>query len=351
MLNNDQITFIIKDLNARGIVADDIQDEIIDHVCSSVEERVLRDENFIDAYHSVLGSFGHNVGLHQTQKQFIQQQNRNTTIMLKNYVTIAWRNLRKQGFYSLINVAGLAIGVAACLMIVLFINDELSYDKYNLNADRIFRTEAEVKFGGNEFKMTYRPAAEAGMLAQDFPEVESVVRFRANGSYLIKTQDDATNIKEQNVIWTDPTFFKIFSVNVLEGNGAKALADPASVAISKKMAEKYFPGTSALGQPFILDNKYHAKVTAVFENIPTASHFHFDILVSMVGDWPIAHEAQSTSYMNENFNEYILLKPGTDVQQLRDKLQGFVEKHMGPEVAQAFGGDFTFEKKMQGIRK
>lgn len=350
-LTDEHINYIIKDLNYRGIVLEGFQDEVIDHVCSAVETEMdkvrLPDgqgKRFIDAYHEVLKSFGSTSGLRKTQQQTLKSENQKAKIMLRNYLTIAWRNLRRHSFYSLINIIGLAIGVAACLVIVLFIIDELGYDSYNTKANRIYRIDAEIKFGGNHFKMAYRGPREAYALMQDYPEIESTIRFRNSGSYLVKPANGTENFKEKNVIWADSTFFRIFSVNVLEGNPTTALKEPASIAISKKIADKYFPGTSALGQSMILDNKYNAKVTAVFEDIPAASHFHFDILVSMVGDWPIAREAQSSSYMNEDFNTYLLLKEGADAKALESKLPGFLEKYMGPQLAEALGGDFTMKK-------
>ena len=111
-------------------------------------------KKFIDAYHEVLKSFGHTAGLRKTQRQIWLAENQKIKIMLKNYLTIAFRNLRKQGFYSLINIFGLAVGVAACLVIVLFIIDELSYDKFNSKADRIYRLHNEIKFGGNHYFLT-----------------------------------------------------------------------------------------------------------------------------------------------------------------------------------------------------
>ncbi|MEQ8424766.1 MAG: ABC transporter permease, partial [Cyclobacteriaceae bacterium] len=261
--------------------------------------------------------------------------------MLKNNLIIALRQLRKQSFYSFINITGLAIGVAACLVIVLFIVDELSYDRYNTKAERIYRINNEIKFGGSHANMTTSAAPVAHTLQQDYPEVEATVRFRDYGSYLVKTGDGAENIKEKNVIWTDSTFFKIFSVNVIEGNPNTALAQPSSVAISKKMADKYFPGKSAMGQSLILDNVRHATVTAVYEDIPTTSHFHFDILISMIGEWPVAREAQSSAYLSNNFQTYLLLREGADAKALEAKLPGFLEKYMGPQIAQIMGDDFT----------
>ncbi len=264
--------------------------------------------------------------------------------MIRNFLTIAWRNLYKQGFYSFINIFGLAVGVAACLVIVLFVMDELRYDQYNTKATRIYRLNNEIKFGGNYMHMTYSPAPTAHAFLQDYPEIESTVRFRNYGSYLVKPVETAENIKERNVIWTDSTFFKIFSVRVLEGNPDNALKEPASIAISKRIARKYFPTESALGKSLILDNKYNGKVTAVFEDIPLASHFHFDILIAMVGDWPVAKEAQSMAFLSNNFNTYLLLKEGADAKALQAKIPGFLEKYVGPQIAQVMGGEFTMEK-------
>lgn len=343
-VNNDHINYIIKDLNHRGIVADDIQEELIDHVCSAVEKEMEAGNRFIDAYHLVLLSFGHNTGLRNTQKEILQTENKTVKLMLKNYLTIAMRNLRKQSFYSFINIGGLAVGVAACLIIVLFIMDELSYDKYNAKAHRIYRLNNEIKFGGNHYRMTTSSAPTAHALQHDYPEIESTVRFRGYGSYLVKTSDASENIKEQRVMWTDSTFFKIFSVNVLEGDAKTALKEPASIAISKRTADKYFPNKNALGQTMILDNKYNAKVTAVFDDIPAASHFHFDILIAMIGDWPVAKEAQSTVFLSNNFTTYLLFKEGTDAKAFEAKLPGFLAKYVGPQIAQLLGGDFTMDK-------
>ena len=251
--------------------------------------------------------------------------------MLKNYLTIATRNLRKQGFYSFINIAGLAVGVAACLVIVLYVVDELSYDSYNTKADRIYRVDNEIKIGSNNFQMAKSPAPAAQALQQDYPEIEATVRFCDYGTYLVRSESMTDNIKEQSVIWTDSTFFKIFSLKVLEGDGEKALREPASLAISKRTAEKYFPNESALGQSLILDNKYHGTVSAVYENIPSTSHFHFDILISMVGDWLVAREARGTLFSESNFNSYLLLKEGASAQRLEAKLPEFVKKYIASE--------------------
>lgn len=350
-LSEEHIKYIIKDLHHRGIVAGGIEEELIDHVCSGVEDRIMKGARFIVAYQEVLKTFGQVRGLRETQKETLESINKKTNIMLKNYITIAFRNLRKHRFYTLINILGLAIGVASCLIIVLFIADEMSYDKYNVNANRIYRLHNEIKFGGNHMHIATTSAPAAHAMQQDYPEIEATVRFRTYGSYLVKPSDGTENIKEENVAWTDSTFFKVFSVKVLEGNPNTALKQPASVAISKRMADKYFPGKSALGQPLILDNKRNAKVTAVYETIPVASHFHFDILIAMVGDWPVAKEAQSPVFLNNNFVTYLLLKEGADAKAFQAKLPGFLQKYVGPQIAQLLGGEFTMEKFQESGNK
>ena len=156
--------------------------------------------------------------------------------MLHNYLTIALRNLRKHKTFSFINIMGLAIGIAVCLLILLWVVDELSYDRWNDKYDRIYRVAGEVKFGGLHNTFAVAPAPMAAALVSDFPEIETVVRFRQQGSFLIKSK--VQNFKEDNVIFADSTLFKVFSLKMLQGNPEVALNAPQTIVISKSMAEK-----------------------------------------------------------------------------------------------------------------
>jgi len=339
-LTDDHISYIIKDLHYRGLVLESLHDEMIDHVCALVEEKMVAGARFIDAYHHVLRSFGSTAGIRRTQKETLQFEYQKPKNMLRNYIIIAFRNLTKNRFYTFINVAGLATGIAACLVIALFVAYELSFDKYHDKADRIYRVNGEIKFGGNHYRLAVAPAPLAEAMIADYPEVESAVRFRNWGSFLVKKSETADNIKEDNIIWVDSTFFKIFSVPVLEGNPNTALKEPNSVAISQKIAGKFFPNESALGQTLILENKTAVKVTAVFHDMPETGHFKYDILIAMSG----FDEAKSTNFLSNNFNTYLLFKKGADVKAFEDKLPAFVVKYIGPQAAQILGGEFSLEK-------
>jgi putative ABC transport system permease protein len=337
-LSNEHIDYITKDLNYRGIVADGIQDELIDHVCSAVEKELKKEKRFIDAYHTVLKRFGHTAGLRDTQKQVIQTENKKPKDMLKNYFTVALRNLRKHSFYSFINVAGLSIGLAICFVIVLFVRNEMSYDTHFANAERLYRINSEIKFGGNHYNMLYTPPAMATAMVEEIPEVEATVRFRERGSYLVKR--DVENIKENHVIWADKDFFKVFSVPVLAGNPATALAEPNSIAISKRIANKFFPNEEAFGKTLILDNNMNMKITAVYEDIPANTHFHFDILIAMEG----LEESKRPVWYSNNFQAYILLREGANPQAVNEKLTRLVVERAMPQLGEILGGDFSVEK-------
>lgn len=259
--------------------------------------------------------------------------------MIRNYITVALRNLLKQRFYALINIFGLATGIASCLVIVLFIAFELSYDRYHEKAARIYRVNGEIKFGPNHYRLAVAAAPFGEAMAEDFPEVENYVRFRNRGSFLVKAKETDTNIKEDRVIYVDSTFFSVFTAPVIEGDPNTALNDNNSIAISQSIAAKYFPGSSAVGQTMILDNNQLCKVTAVFRDMPDNGHFKFNILISMTG----LEEAKSANFVSNNFNTYLLLRPGTSYEAVNTKMPAFIEKHFGPQLLSILGDDFTLE--------
>ena len=343
-LTKEHIDYIIKDLHHRGIVLEGFDDEIIDHVCTGVEERMRSGKKFIDAYRATLRSFGNTDGLRETQKQIIQIRTK-TSLMFKSYFLLALRNHIRNKFYTAINVAGLAIGIASCLIIMLFVKHELGYDGFNEKADRIYRVNTELRFGAVHKRLALAAPQLNDLFLQTYPEIESAVRLYNWGPRYVRRPDHDERFHEK-VVWSDSTLFMVFTIPLLEGDAGSALTEPNTVAISRTMAEKYFPEGNAVGKSLILDDDVNHRVTAVFEDLPENSHFHFDIFRSIV-ELPAAKNMSHIG--GEWMNLYLLLREGADPLQLESKFPAFIEKYVGPQLADVLQGDFTMDKfKSQG---
>ncbi|MFD2200881.1 ABC transporter permease [Shivajiella indica] len=257
--------------------------------------------------------------------------------MLKNILKIAIRSFWKTKSISIINVLGLSLGIALCLIIALFVRNELSYDKHFPNAERIYRVTSDIVFGGNAMKMTYAPAPMADALVEEIPEVEAAVHFRNQGSFLIKRFEE--NIKENKVIFAGKDFLKVFNIPLIQGNSKGALDEPNTMLISQTLAEKFFKGENAVGQSLVLDNKTDYKITGVYEDIPENSHFDFHVLLAAEG----LPEAKSPNWLGNNFQTYLLVNPSADVREMEQKITAMTEKHISPVLKQVLGEDFTLE--------
>ena len=199
--------------------------------------------------------------------------------MIKNYIKTAYRSLTKNKAFTAINVLGLALGLATCLLIVFYVFDELSYDRYNTKADRVFRLNEEIKFGGAQNPYAITPPAAAAALKADFPEIEQGARFRNEGGNKVKK--GAQNIQEDRMVYADNSIFDVFTLPVISGSTPNALTDPHTVVITEDVAKKYFGNTNAVGQVLTFNDTSQFKITAVIKNIPQQSHFHFDFFMSM----------------------------------------------------------------------
>jgi len=257
--------------------------------------------------------------------------------MLKNILKIALRSFWKTKSISIINVLGLSLGIALCLIIALFVRNELSYDRHFPNAERIYRVTSDIVFGGNAMNMTYAPAPMAEALVEEIPEVEASVHFRNQGSFLIKRFED--NIKENKVIFAGKDFLKVFDIPLLKGSKKGALDEPNTMMISQTMADKFFKGENAVGQSLVLDNRTDYKITAVYEDIPENSHFDFHVLLAAEG----LPEAKSGQWLGNNFQTYVLVNSSADRKDMEQKIASMVEKHMTPVLKQVMGEDFTLE--------
>ncbi|HEX5153767.1 MAG TPA: FtsX-like permease family protein [Parafilimonas sp.] len=244
--------------------------------------------------------------------------------MFKNYLKTAFRNLLKSKFYTSLNIIGLAAGLATCLLIMLYVMDELSYDKFNVNAGRIYRVNNEVKFGDNHFDMAVSPALLGSTMVREFPEVQQYTRLRWYGSFRVKKGSE--NIQEDRIGFADSTLFDVFTLPVIDGDPKTALTEPHSLVITEKIAMKYFNTTQAAGRTMLINDTGNYKVTAVIKNIPAQSHFNFNIFVPMRE----SDGANDDNWLSENWNTYILLKKNADAKRLESQLNPFMEKHTAP---------------------
>ena len=253
--------------------------------------------------------------------------------MLKSYFTIAFRNLAKRKFYAGINILGLSIGLTSCLLIVLYIHHELSYDTMHTNADRIYRVGLNAKISDQETKTTVTSPSLAFTTVEELPEVENATRiFHFFGAQTIRYGE--TTIVEEKVFFADSTFFDVFSFQLLAGDPASALTEPNTVVLTEEMAQKYFGHESALGQTLLVgDEKIPHEVTGVAENLPSNVHFHFNMLRSMAS----LELSRDDDWFSNSFITYLLLHEGTSLESLDAKLSGLVEKYVGPEVQQYMG--------------
>lgn len=337
-LTKENIDFIIKDLHRRGLLFDDLKDEIVDHVCSAIEGEMHKGARFIDAYNTVIKTFGGSQGLQKTQNESIQSRNNNLKAMLQNYFVIAFRNLKKQRFYTLINVAGLAIGVASCLIIMLYVSHELSFDRHYTDHERVYRVQAEIKFGDNHLMLAVTPGPLSETLMKDFPEVEASARFWNGGTTIFRRTEES--YKETATVFADSSVFRVLDMKFIAGDPKTALRDPNCMVISRKAAEKYFPNETALGQTLITNGGVSWKITGVIENMESNSHFYYDFIRSLV----TVEYNKDGNWLSNNFNTYIKLRPGVNAKDLEAKFPKMIDTYAGPQAKEALGADFTMEQ-------
>jgi putative ABC transport system permease protein len=258
--------------------------------------------------------------------------------MFKNYFKIAVRQLRKEKMYAAIKIGGFALSIAACLLIAMYIKDELSYDQSWTNASRIFRITGEFKLNGKLLTGDSWPAPMAKVLREEFPEVEQAGRlmssplFYGAGSNQVRAVDTEENTYESGFAYADQDMLNILSIPMVYGDRAKALAEPNTIVLTKTKAEKFFPGQNPVGKIIILNNDKTRlfKIGGVIEDFPAASHLKYDFLLTMTGYqlW----NGEQTTWMASNYSTYVLLKPGTNLAQFQNKLKLIMSKYYVPAL-------------------
>ena len=249
--------------------------------------------------------------------------------MFKNQLKIALRNLRRHKIISLINVIGLAIGMACAALILLYVRHELSYDRYHANKHRIYRLVSRVQGAAYE-AVAKVPGPWAIAAQKDFPEIEQIARFVFFNETLVRRGEK--RFYENGGFYADSTVFDVFSFSLLQGNSETALTQPSSIVVTEAFAQKYFGNENALGQTLTFDNQNHYQVTGVMANVPATSHFTFDYLVAM---------ASYTNPRRDNwqwlqFYTYVLLKAGASPQAVAEKFPALLRQNLEAEVATVY---------------
>lgn len=252
--------------------------------------------------------------------------------MFKNYLKIAWRNLRKHKAYSAINVAGLALGMACCILLLLYVQNELAFDAFHEKADRIYRiteTESSPEKSERHFPFTMGPLAPA--LTGEFPEVVSAVRLRDRfGTGRFSARYGERHFYEGDYLITEPSFFEIFDFKLLQGEAKAVLQEPLAVVLTQTTAQKYFGNENPLGKVLTTDRFGELHVTGVMADPPRLSHLDFNMLVSFATlEANRGWKQFIDSWDSESFITYVLTQQPVDVAAFNARINAVVDRHRG----------------------
>lgn len=252
--------------------------------------------------------------------------------MFKNFLITAFRNLYKQKGFFFINVFGLAIGLTSFIFIALYVQHERHYDQFHTKYKNIYRVKVVGQMSGQELNQAITASPMAQALLEDIPEVEQACRIGKFGDWLIGYKDNTFN--ESNLLFADSSFFKIFDFKLIEGNSNDILTEPRSIIMSESYAKKYFGDEDPIGKNLTIESDtIFYIVRGIVEDTPENSHFHYDMIASMV----TLANSRSPEWISHNHYTYILLRKGTNPAIIEEKMEAFIEKYVGPQLKQIIG--------------
>lgn len=255
--------------------------------------------------------------------------------MLRNYVRVTLRNLRGQGFYAFLNIFGLSVGIASCLLIVLYIFDELRYDTFHAEAERLYRVAVYDRVGSSEIETVLTAPALAPTISQEFANVRYATRFLPYAKQVVRWKDQLT--AQGNWVYVDEHFFQIFSYPLLQGDPATALKEPNSLVLTESTAQKYFGNESALGKLVRVGDDDTYKVTGIVADPPAYSHLYFEVLASF-SSLPIEENDNWTSY---ELYTYLLLEEESSPQATEEDLNTLIDKYVLAKMQEDFGTEYS----------
>jgi putative ABC transport system permease protein len=253
--------------------------------------------------------------------------------MWKNFLRITLRNLNKNKAFNVINIAGLAMGLATAIFIILYIKNETSYDRFHENGGEIYRLYIEGKMAGQEFKGAWGNPNYGPTFYEEIPEIVNFCRFDFYSNQLM-WEDPDTKYLENGIMLADSTFFDMFSIRLLEGDPSTCLSEPHTIVLSESKAAQYFPEGNAIGNSIAMNNESNLfKVTGIVEDAPRNSHFYYDFIASYSSD----ERGKSTFWLSNWMMNYIQVRPGTDQQLLNEKINASVIENIRPQLEQLMG--------------
>lgn len=247
--------------------------------------------------------------------------------MLINYFKIALRNIVRQKTFFTISITGLVLGLVIFLIIFLYVFNELSYDRFNGNYEKIFRVEGGSNNNGTRSNYARTPAPMADALKKEFPGIANTSRFAKEEKVLISS--GVKKFYEENVFFVDPSFLSIFTYPQISGDRNNVLIEPMCVLLTESAADKYFGKTNSIGKTLRYNNKYDLKITGILKDAPVNSHFHFDFLISMASTSQIYGSDFATNRMNTSVYTYLLLNRPGDAMQIERKFPSLLKNYYG----------------------
>ena len=266
--------------------------------------------------------------------------------MFRNYLKFTFRNILKQKAYSVINILGLSVGIACFVLLMLWVNDELGYDAFHENADKIFRVLIVDKTTQPNLKYAVVSAPVSPTMKDEFPEVKSFVRIiKPPRKALVEYKDDDKRFYEQNIAWSESGFFDVFSFDLVRGNPKTALTNPNQIVITEAIAKKYFGEEDPIGKSISISMRFielteekDYVVTGVLKNIPSNSHLQFNFIGSLSSLESVL-PGQIENWNMHAYNTYILLNDQTNQTSVENKIPGFIKKHFDSATANDLGID------------
>jgi len=271
--------------------------------------------------------------------------------MIKNYLKIAWRNLMKYKYISFINLFGLTVGLTCCLLIATYIINELSFDRYNKNAENVYRVTRSFNNAEGVVSLQLSTVSPpfGYYMPTDFPEIKKMTRLIDNGTTALKYKNKLIN--ESDVYFADENLFDVFTLDVLKGDPKTALKDPFTVMLSEETARKYFGSDDPMNKVLRVNNQFDIKVTGVYKGFPANSHMHPRILVSFVTlNDPRVYGAENmrTNWGNNSFFTFLQLPDHYDPNNMIARFPAFVNRHMDHKD---YNGDLPSKYTRLGLQK